>query len=277
MLQKIRERVIRFAVRLCIIAGVTLMLTISGCAGPPKERDTIFQYSAMNALLEGVYDSDITVSELAAHGDFGIGTFDGLDGEMVALDGAFYQIWADGKAYRITDAMKTPFAVVTFFRGVNAMYPKAALDFQGLTNYLDEMIPTKNIFYAVRVDGSFTRVKTRSVRKQQKPYPRLVDALKNQPEFELRNVRGTLVGFRCPAYAGNVNVPGYHLHFITEDRKAGGHVLELQTDTVTARMEGVHEFHMVLPHNKSFYHSDLTKGKKAELEKVEKAGGTGSR
>jgi len=231
----------------------------------------------MNALLEGVYDSDITVRELAAHGDFGIGTFDGLDGEMIALDGVFYQIWADGKAYRATDSMKTPFAVVTFFRGVNALYPNASLDFHGLTKYLDEMIPTQNIFYALRVDGSFQRVKTRSVRKQQKPYPRLVDALKNQPEFELRNVRGTLVGFRCPAYADGINVPGYHFHFITEDRKAGGHVLELQTDTVTARMEGVHEFHMVLPHNKSFYHSDLTKGKKAELEKVEKDGGTGSR
>jgi acetolactate decarboxylase len=225
----------------------------------------------MNALLEGVYGSDATVRELATHGDFGIGTFDSLDGEMIALDGDFYQIWADGKAYRITDSMKTPFAVVTFFRGVNAMYPKAALDFQGLTNYLDERIPTKNIFYAVRVEGSFQRVKTRSVRKQQKPYQRLVDALKDQPEFELRNVQGTLVGFRCPAYIGGVNLPGYHLHFITEDRKAGGHVLELQTDTVTAWMEGTHEYHLVLPHNNSFYRSDLSKEKKGELDKAEKA------
>ena len=277
MLQVIRVSILRFAACLCVIAALSMILALSGCAGPPKEHRVIFQYSSMNALLEGVYDSDITVRELAAHGDFGIGTFDGLDGEMIALDGVFYQIWADGKAYRATDSMKTPFAVVTFFRGVNALYPNASLDFHGLTKYLDEMIPTQNIFYALRVDGSFQRVKTRSVRKQQKPYPRLVDALKNQPEFELRNVRGTLVGFRCPAYADGINVPGYHFHFITEDRKAGGHVLELQTDTVTARMEGVHEFHMVLPHNKSFYHSDLTKGKKAELEKVEKDGGTGSR
>ncbi|MCX5842976.1 MAG: acetolactate decarboxylase [Deltaproteobacteria bacterium] len=270
MLQVIRVSALRFAACLCVIAALSMILALSGCAGPPKEHHVIFQYSSMNALLEGVYDSDVTLGELTVHGDFGIGTFDGLDGEMIALDGVFYQIWADGKAYRATDLMKTPFAVVTFFRGVNALYPNASLDVHGLTKYLDEMIPTQNIFYALRVDGSFQRVKTRSVRKQQKPYPRLVDALKNQPEFELRNVRGTLVGFRCPAYADGINVPGYHFHFITEDRKAGGHVLELQTDTVTARMEGVHEFHMVLPHNKSFYHSDLTKGKKAELEKVEK-------
>lgn len=275
MHQVILESVVRSAGRLCIIAGVIVLLALSGCASPPKERRIIFQYSSINALLEGVYDSDLTVSELAAHGNFGIGTFDGLDGEMIALDGVFYQIWADGKAYRAADSMKTPFAVVTFFRGVNALYPNAALDFHGLTKYLDEKIPTKNIFYAVRIDGSFQRVKTRSVRRQQKPYPRLADALKNQPEFELRNIRGTLVGFRCPAYADGINTSGYHFHFITEDRKAGGHVLELQTDMVTARIEGVHEFHMVLPHNRPFYHSDLTKGKKGEFEKVEKAGGSG--
>jgi acetolactate decarboxylase len=264
------ESFVHFIARLCIIAGLMMMLTISGCATPSKERNIIFQYSTINALLEGVYDSDLTVGELAAHGDFGIGTFDGLDGEMIVLDGKFYQIYADGKAYSIRESMKTPFAVITFFHGVNALYPPSSMDFQGLTNYLDGMITTKNIFHAVRIDGTFQRVKTRSVRKQQQPYPRLVDALKNQPEFELRNVRGTLVGFRCPTYAGSVNVPGYHLHFITEDRKAGGHVLELQTDTVTARMEAVHEFHMVLPHSNSFYRSDLTGEKKSDLDKVEK-------
>jgi acetolactate decarboxylase len=98
-----------------------------------------------------------------------------------------------------------------------------------------------------------------------------VDALANQPEFELRNVRGTLVGFRCPAYIGGVNVPGYHLHFITEDRMAGGHVLGFQTDSVNIRVEAVHDFRMVLPRSESFYTTDLTKEKRMDLEKVEKS------
>lgn len=260
-------------IRRFVVAGLLFALVLSGCASPPppKKPDAIFQYSTINALLEGLYDSDVPVSELAKHGDFGIGTFNGLDGEMIALSGVFYQIDGDGEALRIPDETKTPFAVVTFFHGVNVVYPKVSLDLQGLINYMDGMILTKNIFYAIRIDGTFKKVKTRSVKKQKKPYPRLVDALKKQPEFELKNVRGTLVGFRFPAYMGSLNVPGYHLHFITEDRAAGGHVLELQTDTVSVRIAPVHEFHMVLPRNKSFYDSDLTKEKKSDLDKVEKS------
>ncbi len=263
----------RYINRWLIITLLTFILGIPGCASPPpkKERSVIFQHSAITALLEGVYEADVTVSEIAAHGNFGIGTFEGLDGEMIVLDGVFYQIRANGRAYRVPDEMKTPFAVVTFFRGGTVIYPQPSLDFQGLTDYLDSLIPTKNIFYAIRIDGTFKKVKTRSVGKQAKPYPRLVDALKKQKEFELKNVRGTLVGFRFPAYAGGVNVPGYHLHFITAERKAGGHVLELETDVVSARTEAVHDFQMVLPHNNYFYHADLTKEKKGDLDKVEKS------
>ena len=270
MIHKTRGHIID-KLRWLIMAGLIIALGISGCASPPKERSPIFQYSAINALLEGVYDSDVTVEELSRHGNFGIGTFDGLDGEMILLDEDFYQIRADGNVYRVPDSMKTPFAVVTFFKGITVSYPQSSLDFQGLTNYIDSLIQTKNIFYAIRVDGLFKQVKTRSVSKQQKPYPRLVEALKKQPEFTLNNVRGTLVGFRCPAYVGGLNVPGYHLHFITKDRSAGGHVLGFQTDSVNVRIEGVNEFRMLLPRNESFYKSDLTGEKKGDLDKVEKS------
>jgi len=255
----------------CVIACLILLLGMSGCASTPKERSPVFQYSSISALLEGVYDSDITVEELSRHGNFGIGTFDGLDGEMVLLDGEYYQIRGDGYVYRVSDSMKTPFAVVTFFQGSAVSYPQSSLDFQGLIQYVDGLLPTKNIFYAVRVDGLFKHVKTRSVFKQQAPYPRLAEALKKQPEFSLKNVRGTLVGFRCPPFVGGVNVPGYHLHFITKDGSAGGHVLSFQTESVNVRIEGISEFRMILPRNKSFYNSDLTGEKRGELDKVEKS------
>jgi len=190
---------------------------------------------------------------------------------MIALGGAFYQIDGYGEVSRMPDETKTPFAVVTFFHGVNVLYPKTQLDLQGLINYMDGLILTKNVCYAVRIDGTFKKVKTRSVKKQQKPYPRLVDALKKQPEFDLKNVRGTLVGFRFPTYMSSINVPGYHLHFITDNKTAGGHVLELQTDSVSVRIVPVHEFFMVLPHTKSFYDTELAKEKKGELDKVEKS------
>ncbi len=265
-------------IRRFVIAGLFFTLLLLGCASPPpKPPDAIYQYSTINALLEGIYDSDVQIGELAKHGDFGIGTFEGLNGEMIALSGVFYQIDSDGEANIIPDTVKTPFAVVTFFHGVNVNYPLSSLDLQGLSNYMDGLILTKNIFYAIRIDGTFKQVKTRSVKGQKKPYPRLVDALKKQPEFELKNVRGTLVGFRFPPYMGNINVPGYHLHFITADKAAGGHVLALQTDKVGVRIAAVQEFHMVLPRNKSFYDKDMAKEKKAELDKAEKSGQDGSR
>ena len=86
--------------------------------------------------------------------------------------------------------------------------------------------PPKTCFYAVMIQGEFSYVKTRSVPAQEKPYPPLAEVTKNQPTFEFTDVTGTMVGFRCPPYVTGINVPGYHLHFLTDDRTAGGHLLE---------------------------------------------------
>lgn len=70
-------------------------------------KGSLFQASTINALVEGINEGDTTVKELKKHGDFGIGTFDDLDGEMIELDGKFYQIKSDGHAYPVKDSMKT--------------------------------------------------------------------------------------------------------------------------------------------------------------------------
>jgi acetolactate decarboxylase len=259
---------------LCLTA-LFIMMTV-GCAGGNGNPKTLFQHSAIQPLLEGGFQGRMTCGDLRKHGNFGIGTFDGLDGEMVVLDGTIYQIRSDGKAYLAADSLGTPFAAVTFFQGEKIAPPAGSLDYGQLTSYLDQQLPTKNLFYAVRIDGAFKWVKTRSCVKQSKPYPRLVEALKNQPEFEMRNVRGTLVGFRCPDYVNGVNVPGYHLHFITEDRSAGGHVLGCITDQLDISMDKATAFQMNLPENEVFYTLDLSAKKAGELEKVEKGTATGN-
>ena len=152
----------------------------------------------------------------------GIGTFNGLDGEMIGLDGAFYQIKADGIAYLVDGSMRTPFAVVTFFESDQMVWLDKASDYKELEKYLDDLLPTPNIFYALKIEGIFEYIRTRSVPRQNKPYAPLVEVIKNQPIFEFHQVKGTMVGFCYPGYAKGINVPGYHLHFITEDRKEGG-------------------------------------------------------
>jgi len=189
---------------------------------------------------------------------------------MIGLDGVFYQIKADGIVYAVDDAMKTPFAAVTFFEADKEIRLSESMNYRALEDYLDTMLPTENIFYAIRIDGGFRYIKTRSVPGQKKPYPPLVEVVKNQPTFEFHNVAGTVVGFRCPAYVKGVNVPGYHLHFITKDKKGGGHVLKCRIQDVTIGIDYTSGFYLALPEAGAFYETDLSKEKESELEQVEK-------
>lgn len=232
--------------------------------------DVLYQVSTINALLQGVYDGVIPIGELETHGDFGIGTFDGLEGEMLALDGNYYQIKTDGIAYPVSENMTTPFATVTPFEADKNFRLEKPMNLTGLEKYLDLNLPSENMFYAVKIDGNFSYLRARSVPKQEKPYPRLADAVSNQTVFELENVSGTLVGFRTPDYMQGVNVPGYHLHFITANRNAGGHVLELELENGTAALDITNAFFMELPTNGNFSKVELGQDLNAELEIVEK-------
>lgn len=247
---------------------VVFPLLAFGCAHSP-DANHLYQVSTINALLEGGYDGNITCGDLLKQGDFGIGTFDGLDGEMIALGGKIYRISSDGAASEVDGNEKSPFACVTFFRPEREVVLKESLNLKNLEDYLDRILPSRNIFYAIRLDGVFGYVKTRSVPRQNKPYPRLVDVVKNQPLFELREVEGTVVGFRCPDYIQGINVPGYHFHFITADRKSGGHVLALEMTGLRIKIADIHDFHMILPRG-AFYGLDLDGPKSNELRKVEK-------
>jgi acetolactate decarboxylase len=234
-----------------------------------SSNGVLFQTAPINSLVQGVYDGSTTFKDLKNHGDFGSGTVEALDGEMVALDGKFYQIKSDGKAYLINDSMTTPFAQVTYFKQDNTISLNGTNNLTALQGYLDNKLPTKNIFYAIRIDGTFSYVKTRSVPIQNKPYPILSEAVKGQKIFEFNNVSGTIIGFRCPPYVNGVNVPGYHLHFITAERNAGGHLLDLKLTNVSVKVDSISKLEMILPHNDEFYQADLSGNPQAAINKIE--------
>jgi len=236
---------------------------LAGCAqegeteGAAPDRETLYQVSTLGALKSGFYDGDVSYTELGEHGDAGIGTFESLDGEMIALDGAFYQIKTDGKAYEVSGTAIAPFAMVTFFDADLTAQPGQGMDYEGLQGFLDGVLPSRNVFYAIKVEGRFDHVKARSVPAQEKPYPPLSDAIAEQTVFELEDVEGTMVGFWCPAYVGDINASGYHLHFITADRSAGGHVLDLLLGEVDVFIDETPEFFMQLPGMEEFQEADL--------------------
>jgi acetolactate decarboxylase len=251
-----------------------LLAIVAGCSqpdNPTASRETLTQVSTIDAILGGVYDGVMDFGTLKEYGDFGIGTFEALDGEMVAFDGDFYQVKADGIAYPVADSMLTPFASVTFFDvDCEASLP-AGIDYNQLPDFMDSVLPTGNIFYAIKIEGTFSYVKTRSVPAQEKPYPPLVEVTANQPTFEFNNVAGVIVGFLCPPYVAGVNVPGYHLHFLTDSRDAGGHVLEFTVEEAVISVDYTSEFLMLLPGEGSdFYRLDLGQDKQEELEEAEK-------
>jgi len=143
------------------------------------------------------------------------------------------------------------------------------MDFEQFRSYLDGRLPTANLPYAVRVEGAFSQVRTRSVPAQIKPYPRLAEVTKNQPTFNLEHVRGVLVGFRLPQYVDGINVPGYHMHFVTEDRRAGGHVLDFKVEKATVEVDTTPRLKLVLPETGAFSGVDLTQKKKEDISAVE--------
>lgn len=233
------------------------------------DQETLFQTSTVSALVEGVDEGDTTIKALKQHGDFGIGTFDDLDGEMIELDGTFYQIKSDGHAYPVKDSVKTPFATVTFWQPDITVLLSQTLDYAELQDYLNRLIPSQNMFYAIKIQGRFDYVQTRSVHKQPN-HTRLAEAAAHQPTFEFHNIDGTLVGFWTPPFMQGINVPGYHLHFITQDRKLGGHLLECRTRDVTVGIHHTPDFHMAVPETTDFQAADLSQDTRAELNQAEK-------
>lgn len=253
---------------------LVLVLIAALLAPPPAaaggREDTVFQYSTINALLNGLYDGDMSFSELARHGDFGIGTFNALDGEMLALDGGFFQIRSDGSVHAVPGNAATPFSVVTFFEADTRAALPAGLGLEELLRVLDGLVASANQFQAVRIDGRFSSVKVRSVPAQVPPYPPLAQVVGKQSVFEFQDIEGTLAGFRTPAFVAGLNVPGWHFHFLDRERKRGGHVLALTTGEGKIGIDEMSAFAMVLPRTRDFAATDLTGERKAELYRVEK-------
>ena len=250
------------------IAGLGLCLWAAGCAGPA--RNTVYQISTIDALLAGTYDGDRTLAELRRHGDFGIGTYDNLDGEMVLLDGEFSQVKADGKVYAPDLRGETPFAAVCTFRPEKTFAVPLDADMAGVEALIDREAPNQNLFCAIRIEGFFKAMRTRSVPPQQRPFPPLKEVAATQPTFDLKYVEGTVLGFRCPPYAAGVNVPGYHLHFLSQDRSRGGHVLAFEMVTGTAQVDMLDRLVMQLPATEDFATVNLAQDRQQELKSVEK-------
>ena len=224
-----------------------LALALFAAAAAPVRASEVYQISTISSLLAGGYDGDTTVGELIRHGGFGLGTFNGVDGEMMVLDGEVFRGTVDGRAHVVAPSELTPFAVVVPLRPQGSPPVAAGQSLEQLEAALDALPYSGSRVLAARVEGRFRAIAVRSEPKQQPPYRPLADVSPYRPLADvmkaqqvvhtLVEVDGILIGFRFPAAASSVNVPGWHFHFLSADKTRGGHVLSLTTGAAVVLLE----------------------------------------
>jgi acetolactate decarboxylase len=224
------------------LLSLVVALLVSGCRTTyttlVQDRDTVYQLAPFLYILSGNYDGVLTVAQFKTAGNLGIGTFNGLDGEAVMLDGVVYQVKGDGSVSIPEDTRHMPFGACTLFDSDQRRNMKHIASFEIFSKTLEANFQDKQIFYALRAEGLFKTIRVRSCDKQEKPYRPLAEVTKQQHEFTYENVRGTLVGFWTPPFVpGSIGVPGFHLHFLSDDRAKGGHVLDFQSDALSLSLD----------------------------------------
>lgn len=229
----------------------------------------LYMSSPINALLEGFYRDDVTIATLKTKGDFGIGTFNNLDGEMIALGGRFFQLDLDGNAHAVGDDMKTPFSTVCKFQPTLTEEIAGPLSWEAFSAKLKNILPSDNMFTALHMEGRFRSVQTRSVPRTENYRP-LSEATDQQKLRRFENVEGHLVGFFTPSFVPSVNVPGYHFHFIDRDFTAGGHLLNCEPERLAIRLQIFFSMELTLPKTLDYLTASFTRDAKKDLEKAER-------
>ncbi|GER67204.1 alpha-acetolactate decarboxylase [Weizmannia acidilactici] len=233
-----------------------------------RPMDEVYQLSTMTSLLDGVYESDMTFAELKKFGNFGIGTFNHLDGELIAFDNEFYQL-KDGTARRVRPEDSSPFCSLTHFTTDITYKVDGPLTRPELEELIKDLVRSENLFYAIRVDGVFKQMNTRTVSYQEKPVP-MTEAVKSQPVYSFEDIKGTLAGFWTPIYAQGIAVAGFHFHFIDDGRTGGGHVFDYVLDYGTIQISKKTHLNLQLPETEGFLNANLSRANLAdELEKTE--------
>ncbi len=213
-----------------------------------SRRESLVQFGTLDQLNRAVLDGTTPVREIERSGDFGVGTYNALDGEMIVLDGVVYRFTSDGVLRVANRNDLAPFAAVTTFRPDQHFAINQALTgYPALQASLSNSIPDQSRMFAIKVHGTFSAITTRAPHRQVKPYPTLAEAVKTQAVFNNTNIRGTLVGFRLPAYLGTTNATGYHFHFVSDNHQVGGHVLDVSVNWATVEVEALEHLQVNVP------------------------------
>lgn len=214
---------------------------------PEAHPHELFQTSTIEALLGGAFDGDVTLSEILEHGDLGLGTLNGLDGELIVIDGQAWKANVDCTLVPAPGSAMTPYAVVVPFSPGPPVALPQPLPYANLGEAVGYRLDGSRGAVAIRIDGAFEHVRVRSVPKQRRPYPPLAEAIAHERVADLHDVQGSMVGFCFPNALDGIEMTGWHLHFATDARTRGGHVLDFTLRGGTASVDDAAELRVELP------------------------------
>jgi acetolactate decarboxylase len=265
----------RLFLRLILCAAACIL---AGCNSPVQtpsavDRQQITQVSILNALMVGNYDGVMPIRELLRYGDFGVGTCDHLDGELIVLEGKAFQAKSDGTVVEVPPQETTPFAIVTALDKTGEIRCADVGSLEELESHLDAALANLNLFYAIRIDAEFDSITFRSVGRQDPPYAPLAEVAKKQSVWTHEKMKGTLVGIRSPKWVGGLGVPGYHWHVLSDDHKLGGHVLDCKFPGGAAIYDRCGSWLIKLDESTSWTGSDVGADLSKEVEQVERLRG----
>ena len=259
-----------------LIITTALILSLASCSNNSKkdnkQSETIHQVSLLQGLMLGDYYGSISVKELKQMGDIGIGTFDKLNGELIMTDGVVYRAKGDGTVEVVNDSEVIPFANVTVFDKDESIDLNNVKNLDSLLTILNKKVNdyNSNQYCMVKISGTFNKMNVRSELAQKEPYKPLVDVLKtDQTFFDYEKINGTVVALYMPPYMNTINTTGWHLHFVSEDKTKGGHLLNLEIDKATLSLDYTSDFQMHLPDGEFFKSLDLTVDQDDDIKEVE--------
>ena len=237
------------------------------------EQNTMYQVSTLQALSMGYTRPVVTVGELLEHGNIGLGTFEGVNGEMILIDGHCYRADEEGNVVEIPSGTGVPFASVTFLQDERRTVLPASGTADALKQMLDKIIEEwfgLNSMHMIRIDGFFKEIQARSENAYFSQHISLKDILsETQKSFVFSNIPGTLVCVYYPDYMAGINAAGWHFHFISEDRTLGGHVFDLYMQSGKAVVDKIQRLAIQLPTEPSFDTYSLTEASRQEIRQVE--------
>jgi acetolactate decarboxylase len=222
---------------------------------PVKTDDLIYHYSVLKALDNGVLEGNMKVTDLVKQGDHGLGTFNALNGEMIMIDHIVYRVAPEGEVVEAEDDILIPYTIVSFFEADKSILHEGDenLDYDKLISMMDIQLPSQNQFYAFRITGDFNYIKCGGVDRQERPYDKtILEILADRPVYEKEDISGTLVGFWCPAYIGDINTQGFHLHFLADDRSMGGHLIDFEASSLEIQYDIKSGYRIMLPDTEDF-------------------------